>query len=401
MKSNSAEIVAIGSELLSGLTVNSNAAYLSRELTLLGFNVQRHTVLPDDPEILKEGLAESMGCASIVIATGGLGPTCDDLSRSAAAELFDSSLHFDEVWAAELKARYGDLIFPTLENQATVPAKALVLPNPIGTAAGLIFHDGLRTLILLPGVPIEMKELFSAQVVPFLKKHFRTDQKLFTEEIYFSNTYEAQVDPTLRKLKEEYPDLSFGIYPSLGLLTVQIQTQSDPLHLELASAFLKKQFAEKLIPGPIEGALHALFTSKNMTLSLAESCTGGAMAARLVSWPGASQYFLGSIVAYSNELKTKILQVPEAVLQEYGAVSAETAVAMAEGVRALTKSTYSIAITGIAGPSGGTPEKPVGTVFYAISGPKTLAKHLQGFGSARDDLADVNAALGSLYHLVS
>lgn len=397
---NTVEVVAIGSELLAGLSVNSNAAYLSRKLTELGFQVQRHTVLPDDEDILREGLAESLHCNTLVIATGGLGPTLDDLTKNVAAELFASDLHFNEEIAKELQLRYGKLA--TLQNQATVPSKAHILKNKLGTAPGFMFSEHKGTLIILPGIPHEMKEMFENEVAPLLKKHFAFEERIFTEELHFGSLYESQVDPELRELKEEFPELRFGLYPREGLLTVQV-TGSDPDLLKAATSRISDRFAAHLFLSPsgrIEDAIHALFKQKNSTLAIAESCTGGALSARITSLPGASQFFLGGIIAYANDVKIQQLHVSKELIEKYGAVSKEAASAMAEGVQSVMKSGYSISVTGIAGPDGGSDDKPVGTVFYAIkrgSSPP-LVRELRGYGSRSMIIQKtINVVLSELY----
>lgn len=404
-KSYKAEIVSIGSELLEGRTLNTNGTFLCKKLTEMGFSVVRETTLPDDSDLLKEGLSESLSCSHLVIATGGLGPTLDDISRKVAADLFDSPFKYDEKVAEALKARYGEAALPTLQDQATLPSKAMILPNTIGTAQGLIFNDGLRTLILLPGVPLEMQKMFEEEVEPFLKKNFRSLQKQIIEKIYFANMFEGELDPDLRSLQELESELSFGIYPSYGLLSLVIKSY-DQKTTEMAANFLKKKFAKHLFLAPhgrIEEAVHELLSSLNLSLSIAESCTGGALSARLTSLPGASKYFLGSLVAYSNQLKNSFLNIPMSLIEEKGAVSSEVAEKMAEEILQMSGSDISLSVTGIAGPDGGTSDKPVGTVFFAVKEKGKLAhvRKMQAFG-CRETIIEmsVNAVLASLYKML-
>lgn len=399
------EIVTIGNELLAGSVLNTNSAYISRKLLEKGFAVFRQTTLPDDLELLKEGLSEAMSCSPLVIATGGLGPTLDDNSKKAAAELFDSPLQFDERIAEELKQRFGGAIAATLEDQATLPTKALILSNTLGTAQGLIFNDGLRTLILLPGVPWEMQNLFEDSVMPFLEKHFQTAERIFTEKLHLINTFESQVDPDLRALKELDPEIDFGIYPSYGLLTIIIKSL-DPHNVQSAAAYLKRKFADRMFDAPsgkIEEAIHQLFLKLNLSLSAAESCTGGKLSAKLTALAGASGYFRGGCVVYSNDLKVALLNVPLNLIKEKGAVSKEVAEAMAEGMLQVAKSDFSVAITGIAGPDGGSEDKPVGTIFYAIKekNQPVITARIQAFGSRKVIIEySVNTVLSELYKIV-
>lgn len=400
------EIIAIGNEILSGCTINSNAAYISQELLKEGYTVTRHTVLPDDASILKKGLQEAIQRNTLVITTGGLGPTCDDISRKIAAELFDSDFHFDKTIANELKERYGK-DFPTIDDQATVPTKAIVLRNLFGTAPGFIFHTETATLIMLPGVPLEMKAMFSESVKPYLKTAFKQDLKQYIEYLNFFNMFESTIDPFLLQLKTDYPEINYGIYPSHGLVGVHLSVSDESetaaqKRLSPVYQFLAKKFSDFLFNAPsgrIEEAVQNRFIEQRITLSVAESCTGGSVAARLTSIPGSSQYFLGSIVAYSNRLKTDLLGVSSKLLEEKGAVNEEVVTALLKGVLEKTGSDYGAAVSGIAGPTGGTPEKPVGTVWCAVGkkGSLPFIWKLQAYGN-RDMIItrSVNALLAQL-----
>jgi nicotinamide-nucleotide amidase len=363
------EIVAIGNELLAGSVINTNAAWLSQAIQSAGFHVTRHSTLPDDPIVVKKALSEALERSSFVITTGGLGPTCDDLTRQIAADLFDSNLYYNEEVAKELIARFGpDLI--SLEDQSMVPDKALLLKNPVGTASALVFSDNGKVLILLPGVPIEMKAIVSDSLLPFLAKDYPPIKTFFQESVYFHSTRESDIDPSLRELQKQYPYLQIGIYPHASLVTVKLSIEEDASILEAAKAVLKERFSAILYSsssGTIEEAIKDRFLEKGLSLSTAESCTGGAISARLASVSGASQYFLGGCVVYSNEMKKKLLEVPEKTLEAYGAVSQETVEAMLEGSLQATGSDYALAISGIAGPTGGSPEKPVGTIWAGVA----------------------------------
>jgi nicotinamide-nucleotide amidase len=367
------EIIAIGHEILAGFTVNSNAAYISQALFQAGLLVNRHSVLPDNALLLKEGLKKGLAENTLVITTGGLGPTCDDLTRKVAAELFHSDFTYNPQIAAELRRRYGDQL-TSLEDQATLPEKAQLLPNPIGTASGLIFSEAGKTLILLPGVPAEMRQMFTHHALPYICKLLAATQQFYGKRLHFFNTSESAIDPLLRQLEQECPQVQFGIYPSQGILEVQLTTSAAsrkeaeallqiPFHA-IATQFSAVRF--ETASGKIEEALQNRFVKKGFTLSAAESCTGGSFSARLTRLPGASQYFLGSLVTYCNALKMSLLGVPQKLLEEKGAVSAEVAAAMCQGLLERTGSDYGVAVSGVAGPDGGTPEKPIGTVWCAV-----------------------------------
>lgn len=390
---STAEIVSIGTELLKGTTVNSNATFISQQLKSIGFEVQRQTTIPDDKEIIVETLAESLASSPLVITTGGLGPTIDDVTREAISDLIDSPLVFHEELAKALLERFGEM--DSLINQATIPKKALILPNYSGTASGLIFMHGSSLLVVLPGVPIEMEALMENEVIPYLKKIFPLSNQT-TERLNFFNLFESSVDPTLRKLNASLPELKIGIYPHNSLLSVTLE--GSLREVTIAKEELLKRFDEhhyESSDNTIETGIKELFTKNGWTLSLAESCTGGALAARLTSVPGASAYFLGALVSYSNALKEQLLNIPASLLQEKGAVSKEVALAMAEAIQKNTSSTFAVGITGIAGPTGGTEEKPVGTVHFAIN---NHSYTLNAKGNRKTIIErSVNFVLGNLY----
>ena len=400
------EIIAIGSEILKGLIVNSNASEISKILLLAGYKTQRHTVVPDDPEALKLGMVEALSRSDIVITTGGLGPTCDDITREIAADIFNSDFYFNQEIANSLLQRYGSNAPISLENQATIPSKAIPLRNDLGTAPGLIFHTDTKALILLQGVPREMRAILTNQVIPYLKKHYPRKQYK-SKLLHFFELSESSIDPILRELQDTYPEIEFGIYPSQGTVSVQMtveteNTLSAQSNLSAACDKLLQHFGNKQFEsatGKLEDAVYELFVKNNWTLSVAESCTGGGIAARLTKVPGSSKYFIGGIVSYCNRLKQSLLHVPESTLLSYGAVSEETVCAMAIGALDATKSDFSLAISGVAGPSGGTDDKPVGMVWLAIMkrGEKPVAHCLRLHGN-RDIIIErsINAAMSSL-----
>ncbi|MDR3623953.1 MAG: CinA family nicotinamide mononucleotide deamidase-related protein [Chlamydiales bacterium] len=367
-------VVAIGNEILSGITVNSNAAYISKELFLFGLQVTSHRVFSDDVHELEEGLRGMLSSYDIVICTGGLGPTCDDRTRQVAAILFDSEFVCDEVLERQLEERYGKNT-PSLKDQATYPKKAYVLQNMLGTAPGFLFKDEKRMLILMPGVPHEMKQMFQSELIPYLKKNITLSSRPFQKKLCFCRLLEVHVDPLIRSLESIFPDVEFGIYPSLGLLSVVLKTYAqdeiladeklDPPLKMIKEAFLK--FFYESPSGTLEEAIHLFCTSSKKTLSFAESCTGGSLASKMTALTGASKYFKGSIVAYANEVKEHVLGVSSETLATRGAVSEETVKEMARGVKLRMNTDFSIAVSGIAGPDGGSVEKPVGTVCAAIA----------------------------------
>ncbi len=366
------EIIAISDEVLSGFIVNTNAAFIAHTLALNGFKVIRHSTLPNDKSRLKQDIQFALERSDIVICTGGLGPTHEDVSRKVAAELFDSEFHYDDI-RKDLEKRDGKQLI-TLEDQATAPAKARVIKNIIGTAPGFIFKQDDKALILLPGVPQEMKQMLNADVIPYLIHVFPPTDTLFRKIIHLCLLSESVVDRFLRTLKIKYPHIHFGIYFKQSLLDVHImcvafsKEESEEL-LNPCIRDLHQEFKHNIfesLTGYIEDAIHMHFIQNNQTLALAESCTGGAIASGLTKIPDASQYFLGSIVSYTNAAKKNILNVNQKTLDTFGAVSQETVTEMAIGAGEILKADYSIAVSGIAGPGGGSQEQPVGTIWAAI-----------------------------------
>lgn len=359
------EILSIGNELLAGHTINTNASSIARTLQPEGYSIERVTVLPDEIKTLKQGIEAAMQRSRFVITTGGLGPTGDDLTRDLVAEIFGASLVYDEAIAADLEKRFGP--HRTHRHQATVPAGAQILPNRLGTAPGFILENNHNAVIVLPGVPAQMEDMLQSDVLPFLKKHASPSHK--EQALFLCLLSESEVDPYLREIEKENPGVQIGICPSYGTLSVYLKTQNlkqnlTPIANQITSRFSTQCFSSE--SNKIEGALHKTLIQKKKTLALAESCTGGHMAARLTAISGASDYFLGSIVSYSNHVKQSVLGVSSETLTKHGAVSKETVTEMVQGTLKLSGADYAIAVSGVAGPTGGTPDKPVGTVWGAI-----------------------------------
>jgi nicotinamide-nucleotide amidase len=346
--------------------VNTNVSFTSHTLFQKGWDVKRHTTLPDDKDLLHQGLKEALRRSAIVIVTGGLGPTLDDCTKQVAASLFQSPLRFDDAIAAKIRSRFGDIT--SLEEQATVPTLAKLIPNPVGTAPGFIFSKE-SMLICLPGVPKEMEPMLLEEVIPFLHKNFPKNPPLYTATLSLCLLIENDVDPLLRDLSEEHPSLQIGIYPSYGGTLSVIFRDKEQKIVASARQAVFNAFAASVFPsetGKIEEAIHSFMIKHKKTLSLAESCTGGRIASKLTALSGSSNYFLGSIVCYSNEMKEKILNVSPVTLKEKGAVSHDAAQEMVQGLLKLTDADVCLAITGIAGPLGGSEAKPVGTMWAAI-----------------------------------
>ncbi|MCB1119179.1 MAG: CinA family nicotinamide mononucleotide deamidase-related protein [Chlamydiia bacterium] len=387
------EIVAIGDELLAGHGVNSNATVISAALFDAGFCVSQHHVFSDQEKALHDALKVALERASCIITTGGLGPTCDDHTRKVIAKLFGDRLEKRPELVEKLKSYFGE--HATLEDQATVPTQARLLDNPAGTASGLVMDNGKQLLIAMPGVPKEMVPMLHNHVIPYLKKELKGEKKE-KERLFFCHITESEVDPIIRQLQKKYPQVAFGIYPAHGTLAVHMTGNHHEAKRELLEKF--GSYAYDAPNGDIDEAVHQLMVDKELTLSVAESCTGGALAATITRHPGSSKYFLGGVVAYSNALKKNLLQVKN--VDQWGAVSKETVTEMVLGILEQTGSDWALAVSGIAGPDGGTDDKPVGTVWYALChrgrDPSIWQKHLRG---TREVIIthSVNLLLSELY----
>ncbi len=365
------ELITIGAELLSGQTLNLNGALIGQVLIEKGYAIERMTVLSDNYKCLKEEVGKALKRVSIVITTGGLGPTRDDITREVFGDIFQRKLLFNKDLALDLERRFGK--FETLRDQSMVLEGANILSNPIGTAPGFILEKEEKALIALPGVPIQMERLLREKVLLYLAK--KKLRKRFQTSLYFCLLSEQMVDPYLREWEKKTPEIEMGICPSYGTLSLYLSVEAKDQKegnekLKPAVQFFKKHFEHHLFSYEeknIEKAVHQHLIAKKKSLILAESCTGGKMAARLTQYSGASNYFLGSIVSYSNFLKKELLGVSETTLKSFGAVSQETVFEMATQALKLSQADYAIAVSGIAGPLGGSKEKPVGTIWGAIA----------------------------------
>jgi nicotinamide-nucleotide amidase len=390
----SAEILCIGTELLLGNITNSNARWLAEQLAALGIPHQRQQVVGDNRERVIAAVREAAGRCRLLITTGGLGPTPDDLTTEAIAAAFDTPLaERPEVWAdiqAKLAAR-GRPITPSLRRQALLPVGADLLPNATGSAPGMIWspQPGF-TVITFPGVPSEMRAMWTATAAPWLQRSGMTEGLFASRMLRFWGVAESS-------LAEQMADLLESANP-----TVAPYAGAGEVKLRLTARAASQDEAKALL-GPVEaeiraragavcfGADHDSLASvvleqlrqRNQTLAVAESCTGGGLGAALAAVPGASAVFLGGVIAYANAVKQELLGVAPELLAAHGAVSDPVARAMAEGARRATGAHWALAVTGIAGPAGGSAEKPVGLVHIAVAGPDGCDSEGVRFGSSR------------------
>jgi nicotinamide-nucleotide amidase len=386
-----AEIIAVGSELLTPDRLDTNSLFITEELNKLGIEVLRKTIVGDNRELLAEAFRDALNRVPVVIASGGLGPTEDDLTRETVAELLGRRLQRNDEVVRAIEARFRSFKrdMPAVNlRQAMVPEGAEVLENPRGTAPGLWIEDKGRMVALLPGPPRELKPLFLEQVLPRLRRRV-SGVRMFHRELRVTGLGESHVEERIRPIYTRYPQVNTTILAAPGEVqihlrlwtedTTQAETTLDEIVRSFELALGDRIFAHKDVP--LEDVVAELLTTNRATISTAESCTGGLLAERLTRIPGSSTYFLGGVVSYSNERKTVWTEVPAELIASKGAVSAEVAIALAEGIRRSVGSTFGVGITGIAGPGGGSEEKPVGTVHIALATPtgtKERLVHLPG-----------------------
>lgn len=377
-----AAIVTVGDELLLGETVDTNAAWLGRRLALKGIDVVRRHTVADDAHEIRRAVSDALDHARLVVVSGGLGPTPDDLTREAVAELLDAPLALDEALLERLAERFREVGYDDLpetnRSQALVPEGATTLANPHGTAPGLVLEapgDGL--VVLLPGVPRELKGIFDGELTRFLER--RLGDRLPPVHIRMIRTTGIPESLLAQKVGEVLPADTGPV--SVAFLPdgkgVDLRLTARGVEAEEAGRWLDR-VEEALEPvvgrwrfdaesGDVVEALTRVLRDRSLTLAVAESCTGGLVGQRITARAGASDVFLGGVVAYADGVKEDLLDVPAEVLEAHGAVSEEVARAMARGVRARFGASTGISITGVAGPGGGTEEKPVGTVCFAAA----------------------------------
>ncbi len=389
-----AEIITIGDELLIGQVVDTNSAWLGSTLGDDGIKVIQITSVQDHAAQIVQAVNDALSRADIVLMTGGLGPTKDDITKKTLAEMFGMKLvrneQVYEMVGKQLALR-GIAFTELNQGQALVPDGCTVLPNRNGTAPGMWFERDGKVLISMPGVPFEMKALVKDEVLPRLRKHFALDANVHRTIITFGLAESILAD-TIASWEEALPPyLHLAYLPSalcirLRLSAYEIDRQKAEQEIESQIEKLSKVIPHYIIGSEddsLESVTGTLLKTRGETLATAESCTGGNIAHRFTAMPGASEYFKGGVVAYSNEVKIALLGVDPESLNHYGAVSQSVAEQMAEGVRRATGATYGISTTGIAGPTGGTPEKPVGTVWMAVATPNGVFSRRMVFGSVR------------------
>jgi len=412
----SAAIVSVGDELLFGETVDTNGTWLAQNLSLLGLEVLCRWVVGDVPAGIRQAVHDALETADVVLVTGGLGPTPDDLTREAVAELLGISLDLDPGLLEDLKTRFRARGYPELPEESQsmpeVPRGGTVLPNPHGAAPGLAMENPEgRLCILLPGVPKEMRGIYGQGVEPLLRKRLSTRLSPATHRVI--HTFGVPESVLASEIQDVLPtdpsDVSLAYLPDLLGLRLRLTARGTGGEVEaslqgiedlLEPVLTKYRYEAK--SGDLAEAVGTALLRTGDTLAVAESCTGGLISKRMTDLPGSSRYFLGGVVAYANEVKTGVLGVDEDLIRKDGVVGEAVAKALAEGVARRLEASVGMGVTGIAGPDGHTPDKPVGTVCYAVClGGETVARR-EVFPGDREAVRERagHAALGLLLRLL-
>lgn len=400
-----ATIITIGDEILIGQIVDTNSASISKHLNAAGITVEEKTSIGDEASQIEQTLHRAMRSSQVVIITGGLGPTKDDITKHTLARIFNSPMHEDERVCEHVRTmleRRGITFNDLNRGQALVPDCCTVLFNAYGTAPGMWFESGDGCVVIsLPGVPFEMEHLMEDEVMPRLKAHFSLRANIHRTMIT-AGLPESMLAEQIEQWEDALPKwMRLAYLPSPNVVRLRLSAY-DREDEEATRKAIDAEFDKlyDIIPGHIvgfEGAtmqslVHELMRERGLTLATAESCTGGTIASLFTAMAGASAYFLGGVVAYANEVKRDVLGVNEEDIITYGAVSETVARQMAEGVRRTTGADYAIATTGIAGPTGGSEAKPVGTVWMAVAGPQRTVAVMRASGRDRGQIISRAAA---------
>jgi len=395
--------LSVGDELICGQITDTNAGTIAEALLNQGLRVQRHMSVGDSEPDIIEALLELSRSSDAIIVTGGLGPTADDLTARAAARATGRRLVLNDhakTHVREMSGRLASLIVcPLNDKQAMIPSKTTLIPNPAGTACGFHLMNSGCFMFFLPGVPTEMSRMLHESVLPFLAARTTRKRVIRMERLNVFGPCEAEVDEMLAEIARPDQGLFLGICVTFPWMRVTLRAEADSddkaaALLAPAVRLVQERLDEYVFSRgevTIDEAVAALFIQQGLTLALAESCTGGMIAQRITSIPGSSRYFMEGAVTYSNAAKSRQLGVDAALLVERGAVSSEVASAMAKGVRQAAGSDLGLAVTGIAGPDGGTDDKPVGTVFISLAAPDGCWTKRFQFSGGRDEIRTITA----------
>ncbi len=400
-------ILTIGNELVSGKTQDTNSSLIAREMNEQGWPVTIMMSVGDDENKIRKALETVMGAADAIIVTGGLGPTSDDITTAAIARAFNLPLFTDEKVLAHVKSIFEKYRLKWTENnakQALFPEGSRIIANPVGTAAGFALEVKDRLIAVIPGVPFEVRKMLPEGVIPLFKKQFpQAVQHMERRTIKLFGLSEASVDEALADLDLKSMGVEIGFYPNFPenhIVLIARHDSEDIAKHNIRAVFrlVESRLGEYIIAHEqetLEGVIAGILIDKKITLAVAESCTGGLITDRLTDIPGSSEFLERGVVTYSNKAKTELLSVPEDVIGSHGAVSEQVAQLMAEGVRRTAGTNLGLSVTGIAGPAGGSEDKPVGTVYIALAdGKETVCrKHSFRWDRRRNKVISSQAAL--------
>jgi nicotinamide-nucleotide amidase len=407
------EVVTIGTELLLGQILDTNAVDLGRELAAAGVEIVRRTSVADRPETIRAAVAEALERTGFVITTGGLGPTRDDMTKKEVAAIFNKPLLLDAAVLESLEARFRRLgrTMPAINRtQAEVPAGATVLPNPRGTAPGLWVEEAGRVVVMLPGVPSEMRGLLAEEVLPRIAERRHSGIVVRSRTVRTTGIAESALAERVGNIEEEIAPLTLAYLPStsgvdLRVTAWRLDADDAERRLRAATAQLRQRAGESFYGDDqtdLAAAILERLRANHQRLAVAESCTGGLLGGRITAVPGSSDVFVGGIIAYSDDVKRELLGVPAPLIKAHGAVSEEVVLAMAAGAQQRLGVDAALAVTGIAGPGGGTADKPIGTVWFAARVNNEARALRRVFPGDRDEIRarSAQAALDLLRRLM-
>jgi len=370
-----ASIITIGDEILIGQIIDTNSAWLGSELVYEGISIRQIVSISDDVTAIQTTLREQMEKSDLIIMTGGLGPTKDDVTKKALAEYFGAEMVFIASAYNRIRIYFDSRGIPVLEahkEQCYMPSNARILDNGMGTAPGMLFESDGKLILSVPGVPYEMKWIYNNQFLPLLREIFPSKNHIFHKTIKTVGKGESRIADEIKDIVENLPDhISFAYLPSIGSVRLRLSSVSEEDHTKQVLHYSDRitDRLGKIIYGyddqSLEGSIIDLYKEKNLSIATAESCTGGYVAHRLTAVPGSSAVYQGSVVAYSYPLKERLLGVSDETLVKHGAVSEETVIEMLNGLLDNLGADVGVSISGIAGPGGGTEDKPVGTIWLA------------------------------------
>lgn len=402
-----AEIIAVGTELLLGQIANTNAQIISNALQEIGIDVYFHTCVGDNQERLQSVLETGLRRSDIIVLTGGLGPTKDDLTKETVAACLNLSLKLDKYSLDKIKSYFAKRGRPFTENnykQALVPEGAIAIENKKGTAPGILLNKDGKIIIMLPGPPREMEPMLRDEVIPYLSK--MNSSTIFSKVLKFYGIGESALEEKLEDLISKQTNPTIAPLAKMGEVTIRLTAKAEN---RMAAEKIIKPVEDEIIKrvgkflygyddDSVEDIVARLLAKFNKTIAIAESCTGGLMAHKLTNIPGISRFFERGVVSYSNRSKEDLLNVNPDTLEKFGAVSEETAKEMAQGIRISSGTDIGVSITGVAGPDGGTPTKPVGLVYIAYSDSNICCAEKHIFIGERADIKE--QSVNSAFHLV-